>query len=57
MLPRKIFENLHSIMASLVLSEQFLRQIFFKLLASDSKSFTKYNAFCLQILISACLRQ
>ena len=45
MLPQKIFENLHTVMAILVLFEQFLRQILFKFSGPNLESFTKYDAF------------
>ena len=43
MLSRKIFENLHSIMAILVPLEQVLRQILFELVALNFEVFTKYR--------------
>ena len=43
MLSRKIFENLHSMMAILVLFEQVLRQIVFELFALNFEVFTKYR--------------
>ena len=43
MLSRKIFENLHSIMAILVLLEQVLGQIVFKFFALNFEVFTKYR--------------
>ena len=43
MLSRKFFENLHSIMAILVLLEHVLRQIVFKYLAVNFEVFTKYR--------------
>ena len=39
--PRKIFENLDTVMAILVLFEQFLRQILFNFFAPNSESFTE----------------
>ena len=39
---RKIFKNLHTIVAILVLFEQFLGNFF----APKSECFTKYDAFC-----------
>ena len=42
MLFRKFFENLHSMMAILVLLEQVLRQIVFELFALNFEVFTKY---------------
>ena len=43
MLFRKIFENLHSMMAILVLLEQVLRQIVFEFFALSFEVFTKYR--------------
>ena len=43
MLSRKFFENLHSIMAILVLFEQVLRQIVFEFFALNIEVFTKYR--------------
>ena len=45
MLPRKFFENLDTVMAVLVLFEQFSRQIFFNFFTLNSESFIKYNVF------------
>ena len=42
MLSRKFFENLHSMMAILVLLEQVLRQIVFEFFALNFEVFTKY---------------
>ena len=42
MLSRKIFENLHFMMAILVLLEQVLRQIVFEFFALNFEVFTKY---------------
>ena len=44
MLSRKIFENLHTAMAILVLFEQFLGK-FVIFLAPNFECFTKYDAF------------
>ena len=55
MLPRKVFEKLHPVMAILVLFEQVFGQILFKFLAPNSESFTKYDAFYLRVLIYASL--
>ena len=52
MLPQKIFENLHAVLAILVPFEQF-----FKLFAPKSECFIKYDAFCLFIFDYACLRR
>ena len=49
MLSRKVFKNLDTVMAILVLLEQFLWQILFNLFAFNSKSFTKYDTFCSHI--------
>ena len=51
MLPQKIFENLPTVVAILVLFEQFLlfRQILFKFFARNSECFTKYDACCSDI--------
>ena len=43
MLFRKFFENLHSMMAILVLLEQVLRQIVFEFFALNFEVFTKYR--------------
>ena len=51
MLPWNIFENLHTVMANLVLFEQLLRQIFLIFFTRNPKSFTKYDVFCLQLSI------
>ena len=42
MLSRKIFENLHSMMAILLLLERILRQIVFEFFALYFEVFTKY---------------
>ena len=49
MLLRKVFKNLDTVMVILELFEQFLWQILFNFFASNSKSFTKYDAFCSHI--------
>ena len=56
MLPRTIFENLHAVMAILVLFEQFSRKFCFILfLAPNFEYFTKYDALCLQFRLAyAC---
>ena len=51
MLPWNIFENLHTVMANLVLFEQLLRQIFLNFFTRNPKSFIKYDVFCLQLSI------
>ena len=43
MLFRKIFENLHSMMAILMLLEQVLTQIVFEFFALNFEAFTKYR--------------
>ena len=43
MLSRKFFENLHSMMAILVLLEQVLRQIVFEFFALNFEVFIKYR--------------
>ena len=43
MLSRKIFENLHSMMAILVLLEQVLWKIVFEFFALNFEIFTKYR--------------
>ena len=43
MLSWKIFENLHSMMAILVLLEQVFRQIVFEFFALNFEVFTKYR--------------
>ena len=48
MLPRKIFENLQTVVAILVVFEQFLGKFF----APKSDCFTKYDAFCSYIFDS-----
>ena len=55
MLPWKIFENLHAVMAILVLLE-FFHQILFDYFDPNSECFAKYDAFCLHIFDYACLR-
>ena len=40
---RKIFENLHSMMAILVFLEQILKQIVFEFFAINFEVFTKYR--------------
>ena len=42
MLSQKFFENLHSMMAILVLLEQVLRQIVFEFFSLNFEVFTKY---------------
>ena len=56
MLPRKIFENLHTAMAVLVHFEQFQGQ-FVIFLAPNFECFTIYNAFCSDSFDYACLRR
>ena len=55
MLPRKINNNLHAVVAILVLLNNF-RQIVFKSFDPYSESFAKYDAFCSHIFNCACLR-
>ena len=55
MLPWKIFENLHTAVAILLLFEQFFGKFCFKFFASKLKFFTKYDAFYLYIFDYACL--
>ena len=55
MLSWKIFENLHTAVAILVLFEQLLGKFLFKFFASKSEGFTKYDAFCSYIFDYACL--
>ena len=50
MLPRKIYQNLLTVIANLVLFEQILSKFF----ASKSKCFSKNDAFCLYIFNYAC---
>ena len=45
MLPRKFFENLDTVMAVLVLFEQFSKQIFFNFFTPNSEFFIKCNVF------------
>ena len=52
MLPRKLFENLHTVVAILALFEQFL--VKFKFFAPKSECFTKFDAFCSYIFEYAC---
>ena len=54
MLPRKIFENLHSVVAILALFEQFLGEFCLNFLPQKSECFTKYDAFCSYIFDYAC---
>ena len=49
MLPSKTFENLRTLIAILVLFEQFLRQILFKVFAPNSQCLNKHDAFCSRI--------
>ena len=51
MLPRKNFENLHTVVAILVLFEQFL----FKIFTPKPECFTKYDADYSHIFRYACL--
>ena len=53
MLPRKFFENLHTVVSILALFEQFLGM--FKFFAPKSECFTKYDAFYSCIFDYACL--
>ena len=55
MLPRKFFENLHTVMAILVLFEQFLGNVC-HILAPNFKCFTN-DAFCSHSFDYACLRR
>ena len=55
MLLRKFFENLHTVVAILVLFEQFLGKFYFKCFAPKSECCTKYDAFCSYIFDYACL--
>ena len=58
MLPRKIFENLHAVIALLVLFEQFSGKFclnFFSLILSTC--FAKYDAFGSHIFDYACIRR
>ena len=57
MLPRKIFENLHAVMAILVLFEQFSRKFCLNFFDLNSKCFTKYDAFCSHTFDYACRRK
>ena len=57
MLLRKIFENLHAVMAILVLFGITFTQILFKLFDPNSVCLTKYDAFCSNIFVYACLRR
>ena len=50
MLPRKIFENLHTVVAILVLFKQFLGKFF-----APNLSFTEYDACCGYIFDCACI--
>ena len=56
MLPRKIFENLHTAMAILVLFNNFEGK-FVIFLAPYFECFTKYNAFCSRNFNYACPRR
>ena len=53
MLPRKIFENLHTVVAILALFEQFLGKFF----VPKFECFTKYDAFCSYIFDYVCLER
>ena len=48
MFPRKIFENLHTVITLSLLFEQFLRQILLKFFAHNSESLPKCDAFSLR---------
>ena len=56
MLPRKIFENLHIVMAILVLFEHFWGKLII-IPAHNFECFTKYDAHCSHSLDKACLRR
>ena len=53
MLPRKIFENAHTVVTIFVLFEQFLSK-FDKFFVPKSECFTKYDAFYSYIFDYAC---
>ena len=55
MFPRKVFENLHTVVAILVLFEQFLGKFCLNF-CPKFECFTKYDAFCSYIFDYACLR-
>ena len=55
MLPRKVSENLLTVLAILALFEQFSGKFCVKFFASNSACFTKYDAFCSCIFDYACL--
>ena len=57
MLSRKIFENLHAVMAICNAFSIILRQILFKFFDPDSECFAKYDAFGAHIFDYACLRR
>ena len=54
MLPHKIFENLHTVVAILVLFEQFLGKVCLNFLPSSHECFSKYDALCSYIFDYAC---
>ena len=54
MLPLKIFENLHTTMAILVLLKNFQAKCV-KFFDPDSECFARYDAFCSHIFNYACL--
>ena len=56
MLPREIFEKLHSVMVILALLEQFPGSLFI-FLAPTFECFIKYDAFCKHSFDYACLRR
>ena len=55
MLPQKIFQNLHAVMAILVLFRIIFTQILFQFFDPNSECFAKYDAFCPHIFDYACL--
>ena len=57
MLPRKIFENLHTVMVILALFEQFSSKVCSYFWPINFECFIKYDAFCNHSFDYACLRR
>ena len=57
MLPRKIFENLLTVIVILILFEQFSGKFSLNFFDPNSECFARYDTFCLHIFNHACLRR
>ena len=57
MLPREIFENLHTVMVILALFEQFSGKVCSYFWPLTFECFIKYDAFCKHSFDYACLRR